>query len=96
MDSPDDCAKRFQGYDPSTPRCATCVYFRREPHTKYRLVERLTRSGKLRIFKEPVRKHPVNNPVVDRCSFGNFITRPQACCDEWRDLNGGKIAKADE
>ncbi|WP_141098736.1 hypothetical protein [Stenotrophomonas pavanii] len=95
-ESHDDKQKRQQGYDPSTPRCATCLYFRREPHTIYRMVEKRGRSSKIRIRKEPVRKHAIHNPVVDRCSFGNFITRPQAACDEWRNSEGECIAKAGE
>jgi hypothetical protein len=41
--------------------------------------------------KVPLRKDPILNPIVDRCSFGNFLTKPHAICDEWRSRKGEVI-----
>lgn len=80
--------KKEQGYDGDPPRCVTCVYFRREPHTKFVEREVRTRKGKKRIIKVPLRKDPVLNPIVDRCSFGDFLTKPHAVCDQWHSRAG--------
>lgn len=84
-------AKADQDYEASPPRCVTCVYFRREPHTFFRLVEKRTRKGKAKLVKVRVRSHPLTNPIVDRCSFGNFLTRPNAICNEWRTRDGERL-----
>lgn len=84
-------AKAKQNFDADPPRCMTCVYFRREPHTLHRKVVKLSRKGKPRIRKEPLRKDPILNPIVDRCSFGNFLTKPHAICDEWHSRTGEVI-----
>ncbi|HGM6773283.1 TPA: hypothetical protein ACKQAW_003892 [Stenotrophomonas maltophilia] len=84
-------AKAKQNFDADPPRCMTCVYFRREPHTLHREVVKLSRKGKPRIRKEPLRKDPILNPIVDRCSFGNFLTKPYAICDEWHSRTGEVI-----
>ncbi len=88
--------KAIQNFDDDPPRCFTCVYFRREPHVLFREVKKTTRSGKVRIRKEPVRKHPILNPTVDRCSFGNFLVKGHSVCDEWHGKNGDKIEKDPE
>lgn len=55
----------------------------------FRDVIKRSRSGKtLRVIKQPVRKHPLTNPVVERCSFGNFEVRHHHLCDEWRSRSG--------
>ncbi|HFT7528756.1 hypothetical protein I5U31_03630 [Stenotrophomonas maltophilia] len=84
-------AKAKQNFDADPPRCMTCVYFRREPHTLNREVVKFSRKGKPRIRKEPLRKDPILNPIVDRCSFGNFLTKPHAICDEWHSRTGEVI-----
>jgi hypothetical protein len=80
--------KQAQGYDGSPPRCATCVYFRREPHTLYLERTIKTRKGRVKTIRVRAKRHPINNPIVDRCSFGNFETKPHALCDEWRSRDG--------
>jgi hypothetical protein len=81
-------AKARQNFDGNPPRCTTCVYFRREPHTKF--VERnvRTRRGRIKTVMVPLRKDPKLNPIVDRCSFGDFLTKPHAVCDEWHSHQG--------
>lgn len=81
-------AKSEQDYDGSPPRCATCVYFRREPHTLYLERAVTTRNGKAKTIRVRAKRHPINNPIVDRCSFGNFLTKPHAICNEWRTREG--------
>lgn len=84
-------AKAAQNFDPDPPRCMTCVYFRREPHTLHRFVSRPNRRGNMVTRKVPLRKDPILNPIVDRCSFGNFLTKPHAICDEWHSRAGEVI-----
>lgn len=86
-------AKTEQDFDGDPPRCATCLYFRREPHTLYSERERISRSGKLIRVRVRLRSHPRDNPIVDRCSFGNFLTKPHAVCDEWRSRSGERVAQ---
>lgn len=88
-------AKATQDYDGNPPRCVTCVYFRREPHTMY--VERTikTRKGKTKTVTVRAKKHPLSNPLVDRCSFGNFLVKPSAVCDEWRNRDGEHVKSED-
>ncbi len=76
-------AKKSQGHDNDPPRCATCVFYRHEPHTLFREVTK----GK-KTIRVPVRRHPINNPMVERCSFGNFEVRKHHLCDEWRNRKG--------
>lgn len=85
-------AKIEQDYDPDPPRCHTCVYFRREPHTLFKVITRKSRKGRLITSRVPLRKHPLTNPLVDRCSFGNFLTKPHALCNEWRTRDGDRLA----
>lgn len=80
-------AKRRQAHDADPPRCATCVYFRREPHQLY--ADRTSRSG--RQIRVKVKAHPKRNPLVERCSFGNFEVRPHHVCDEWKGRNGDTL-----
>lgn len=89
-------AKAEQDYESSPPRCVTCVYFRREPHTLFRSVEKITRKGKTKMIKVPMRAHPRNNPIVDRCSFGNFLTRPHSICNEWRTRDGERLEATED
>lgn len=84
-------AKSEQDYDGSPPRCATCVYFRREPHTLNLERTVTTRKGKAKTIRVPAKRHPINNPIVDRCSFGNFLTKPHALCNEWRTREGERL-----
>lgn len=83
-------SKVMQDYDPSPPRCATCLYHRREPTQPY--IERTmkTRRG-FKTQQVRNRAHPQRNPLVDRCMFGNFIVKPSAVCDEWRTRDGERI-----
>lgn len=85
-------AKVEQDFDGNPPRCATCLYFRREPHTLYTERVRMSRSGKPVKQRIRLRSHPTNNPIVDRCSFGNFLTKPHAICNEWRTHQGDRLA----
>lgn len=85
-----------QNFDADPPRCMTCVYFRREPHTLYREVVSMSRRGKPRIRKVPMRKDAVLNPIVDRCSFGNFLVKPHSVCDEWMSRQGESIERSAE
>ena len=80
-----------QGYDKDPPRCFTCVYFRREPHTLYKTTTRTTRRGKVVTSKARVKSHPTKNPIVDRCSFGNFLAKPYAICNEWHGKDGARL-----
>jgi len=80
-------AKVSQGHDSDPPRCANCCYFRREPHTKF--VVRISRMKKpVRVKAKP---HPLRNPIVDRCSFGNFEVKPHHICDKWHGRDGTKL-----
>lgn len=84
-------AKVQQDYDSNPPRCATCVYFRREPHTLYVDRQVKTRSGKVKMIRTKAKKHPTRNPLVDRCSFGNFQVKPHHVCNEWHSHSGERI-----
>lgn len=86
-----ESAKRQQGYDNDPPRCVSCVYFRREAYTRYAEREKVSRSGKVRVVKFQKKVHPLKNPLVDRCSFGNFLTKPHAICDEWHSRQGERL-----
>lgn len=86
-------AMAAQDYDPAAPRCATCVYFKHEPLV--RLVERTldSRHGKkTRKVMVRLRPHPTRNPMVDRCTFGNFLVKPAGVCNEWHSRSGERIA----
>ena len=85
-------AMAAQDYDPAAPRCATCVYFKHEPLV--RLVERTldSRRGKTRKVMVRLRPHPTRNPMVDRCTFGNFLVKPAGVCNEWHSRSGERIA----
>lgn len=84
-------AKARQNFDADPPRCMTCVYFRREPHTLHELRQVKNRRGKVKTIKVPMRKDALLNPIVDRCSFGNFLTKPHSVCDEWHSRTGEVI-----
>lgn len=81
-------AKLQQGHDANPPRCAVCVYFRREPHTLYIDRQTKNRRGKPKTIQIRQRAHPVRNPLIDRCSFGNFEVKPHHICDEWHGHDG--------
>lgn len=88
-------AKIEQGHDADPPRCATCVYFRREPHTMFRLVEKKRRNGNgTKIIKVPAPKHPLLNPIIERCSYGNFQVKPHHLCDRWHSRQGERLEDA--
>ena len=84
-------AKAKQDYDPSPPRCATCVYWKRGPEERY--LERTVRgrSGKVRTIRFKQRPHPIRNPIVDRCTFGNFKVTLSGVCNEWCSRDGERI-----
>ena len=84
-------AKEAQDYDNSPPKCSSCVYFRRAPLIAFASKVKLTRRGKEKTVKVPVRAHPISNPTVDRCTFGNFIVKPTGVCNEWHSSEGEKI-----
>lgn len=85
-------AKSQQDYDNDPPRCITCVYFRREPHTLYADRKIVTRRGKEKTVKVRKRAHPISNPIVDRCSFGNFEVKAHHVCNEWHSHSGERVA----
>lgn len=83
--------KARQDHDSDPPRCMNCVYFRREPHTKFIERQVKTRKGKVKTVLVPLKRHPVRNPLVDRCSFGNFDVKPHHVCNEWHSRAGESI-----
>lgn len=91
-----EAQKVSQRFDPEPPRCITCVYFRREPHTLFKTEQRKNRRGQLVTRKVPLRKDAILNPIVDRCSFGNFLTKPHGVCDEWHSKTGETIEKENQ
>ena len=84
-------AKASQDYDNCPPKCVTCVYFKRAPLISFANEVKLTRRGKTKTVKVPVRAHPLTNPTVDRCTFGNFLVSPNGVCNEWRSRDGERI-----
>lgn len=86
-------AKARQDHDADPPRCLNCVYFRREPHTKFIEREVKQRNGKLKMVRIPAKRHPVRNPLVDRCSFGNFEVKQHHICNEWHGHAGDSLEK---
>ena len=84
-------AKTAQDYDPSPPRCMTCVYHRREPAEIYKEREIVTPRGKHKTIRVRIKAHPTRNPIVDRCTFGNFLVKPSGVCDEWHSREGERI-----
>lgn len=84
-------AKRSQDYDPNPPRCVTCVYHRHERQDRYIEREVRSRKGKLRIVRFKQKVHPLKNPMVDRCTFGNFIVKRAGVCNEWHSRDGERI-----
>jgi hypothetical protein len=85
-------AKALQGHDTDPPRCANCAYFRREPHTLY--LERRSRGG--RLMRVKARANPKSNPLVDRCSFGNFEVKPHHICNEWHGRDGTRLGEVSD
>ena len=88
-------AKAEQDYDGDPPRCLTCVYFKRQPLVPY--VERTLKgrsSKKVRQLKIKARAHHDRNPIVDRCTFGNFQVNGYGVCNEWRNRAGERIVEA--
>ena len=84
-------AKRAQDYDPNPPRCLTCVYHRYEQERRY-VERRITgRNGRIRVQRFKILGFPIKNPMVDRCTFGNFIVKPSGVCDEWHSRDGERI-----
>ena len=57
-------------------------------------VERTTRTGNTKRVK--LKAHPHRNPLIDRCSFGNFIVKPHHVCDKWHGHDGAKIEGQDD
>lgn len=86
-------AKQQQDYDPNTPRCASCVFCRTEKATPYLERTWVTRSGKQKTQRVRNRTHPLRNPLVDRCTFGNFIVSRNGVCNEWRNREGERIVE---
>lgn len=80
-----------QGYDEDPPRCFTCVYFKREPARPSVTRKVIGRQGKETLLVIPLKKHPQRNPLIDRCTFGNFQIKPQAVCDEWHSRTGERL-----
>lgn len=78
-------------YDPSTPRCGTCLYFkRRRLHPGMTTVQqRRTKKGVIRVKVLEKRDHV--NPMVWICQFGNFETTNVGLCDEWRTTDGERL-----
>jgi len=35
--------------------------------------------------------HPIHNPMIDRCTFGNFEVRPHHVCNEWHGRDGARL-----
>lgn len=83
-----------QDYDPNPPRCYECVYFSRKPVKEY--VERTvkTRKGRLKTVHVQARRSR-HNPVIERCTFGNFEVTGKGVCNEWHSRQGERI-KSDE
>jgi len=88
----DEQRKVEQDYDEDTPRCFNCCYFRREPmDSAMSYVDRVNKRGnKIRCKLPPSRRRQVN-PIVDKCTFGNFQVKPGALCREWHGRDGAKL-----
>jgi hypothetical protein len=84
-------AKRQQDYDADTPRCFTCLYFKRERRFDQRLVKK--RSGGMKVVTFPVKKRIGTSHLVDRCAFGNFEVKAGGACKEWRGRQGEVLAE---
>lgn len=82
--------KAEQDYDPNPPRCYECVYFSRRPVKDFTERTVTTRKGTKKVVKVPVRRSRAN-PVVERCTFGNFEVTGRGVCNEWRNRNGERI-----
>lgn len=81
-----------QDYEPDTPRCLTCVYFKREPlDNALNLVQRRSRRGNLIMVKLPPSRRRRVNPIVEKCTFGNFQVKPGGVCKEWHGRDGAKL-----
>lgn len=87
-------AKRQQEYDSNPPRCTTCLFFSRQPRQPFAERTVKTRNGKEKKIRINLRPNPLKNPLVDLCTFGNFVTKPHAVCDEWRSRDGERIINA--
>lgn len=81
-------AKTQQDYDPDPPRCFNCVYHRHEPERKYVEREIRTRKGKVKKILVRVKSNPHLNPMVHRCTFGDFIVQLSGICNEWHSRKG--------
>ena len=85
-------AKKRQDYDSDPPRCFLCVYFKREPAKKYSERPIKGKGNTLKMVR--VRLPPsIQNPLVDRCTFGNFECSPAGVCNAWRGRNGDILEK---
>ena len=88
-----------QDYEPDTPRCFTCVYFKRvavqpELKTVIRMLKK-TRNGPRKPVKVQVRPKPNRvNPRIETCTFGNFEVKPGGVCREWHGRDGAKLLEA--
>lgn len=80
-----------QDYDANPPRCLTCVYYVRQPERPYCERTMKGRRNTVRHVRVKLKAHPHRNPLVDRCTFGNFIVKPSAVCDEWHSREGERI-----
>ena len=91
----EDERKRDQDYEPDTPRCLTCCYFKREPlDNALNYVQRRSRKGKLITVKVPPNRRRKVNPIVDKCTYGDFQVKPGGVCREWHGRDGSKLAEA--
>lgn len=87
-------AHRAQQYDSNPPRCLTCVYFKRRLLNDEPQEARVrTRKGYRMVMRKPKRQTRVN-PMVEKCTFGNFVTKGYAVCDEWHSREGERIEGA--
>lgn len=84
-------AHAAQDYDPNPPRCATCVYWKQGPQDRYLERQVKGRSGKVRTVRFKQRAHPTRNPIVNRCTFGNFRVSLHSVCNEWHSREGERI-----
>lgn len=85
-------AKLAQDYDPDPPRCLTCVYYRYERREQFGERQVTTRRGKVKTVRFRKKANPLTNPLVDRCTFGNFTVKRYGVCDEWHGRDGDVIA----
>jgi hypothetical protein len=83
-------AKAQQDYDPNPPRCFECVYYQRKLRKEYEERQGITRRGKPIVRKVQLPRNRAN-PMIERCTFGNFEVTGKGVCNEWRNRNGERI-----